>query len=121
MMEELSLVRHDTRSASVASLNAGTKRERESEQGEEMEVASNGRDSSIQLQEGSTIDKDISLPDKDASLPNQSGPTSAVDHEESRETVSNAPTDVNILEEITGLVGDDLGMDLNIPDDLLEM
>ena len=102
-------LRQASRSASMTSLNPSTKRERESEQDEEMEVTSNGKDSSVHLREGSTVDKESSLPDKDASLPDQSAPTSAVDHDEVGESGSNAPPDTNILadDEVTGDLGDD--------------
>ena len=102
-------LRQASRSASMASLNPSTKRERESEQDEEMEVASNGKNSGVHLREGSTVDKDAILPEKDASLPDQSAPTSAVDNDEVGETGSNAPTDTNVLadDEVTEDLGDE--------------
>lgn len=123
MLEDLSGLRQNTHSGgSLASVNTGTKREREPDHDEDMELTSNGKASSVQFHEGSAIEKDASLPDKDTNLPDQSAPTSAVDHSEVGETVSNAPTGINHLgdDEITGNVGDDLGMDFKIPDEILE-
>src|ERR1700724_4642356 len=123
MLGELTAHRQNSRSHSVSSVNPGNKREREPDGDEDMEVVSNGKTSSSVQQEDSTVDKEASIHYKDTSLPDQSAPTSAVDRDEARERGSDVPAELSTVadEDLTGNVGDDIGMDFKIPDEIDEL
>lgn len=110
------------RSHSGSSANPGNKRERDPEGDEDMEVVSNSKTSSVQLEDG-TLDKEASVQDKDTILPDHSTPTSAVDHDEARERGSEVPAELSTVadEDLIGSVGDDIGMDFKIPEEIDEL
>jgi len=113
--EEMKKYQQGRRSPRESSANLGNKRERDPDGDEDMEVVSNSKTSSVQ-QDDSTVDKEASLPD-------YSAPISAVDHDEARERGSDVPAELSTVadEDLIGNVGDDIGMDLKIPEEIDEL
>jgi hypothetical protein len=161
LLEDLGHQREENRSGlSNTSVNHPTKREREEDHDEDMEMISNDREGSHQATDMSVQDRDMSVqdhpnhkdanvgsaPDKemsdqekdgnrlqdrgihdrDATLPDESDAVSVVDHTgllEAPDTVAEQETiiDEGQIDEgdiVVHRVGEDVGMDFTIPDDV---
>lgn len=120
--EEMKKYQQGHRSLSESSANQGNKREREPDGDDDMEILSSSKTSGVQ-QEDSTVDKEASVQDKDTSLPDHSAPISAVDHDDARERGSDVPVELSTVadEDLIGNIGNDIGMELKIPEELDEL